>query len=59
MAYVTSDVVAEIFGVSVQTVRNWYKRDPDFPRLNVGTKERPSYRFSIEDIKDYLQEGSK
>lgn len=56
MAYVTTDMVAATFGVSDQTVRNWIKRDPNFPRLNVGTKDRPNYRFSIKDIEEYLKE---
>ena len=56
MAYVKTAVVAETFGVSSQTVMNWVKRDPNFPRLNVGTKDKPNYRFSIEDITEYLKE---
>ena len=59
MAYVKTDEVAATFGVSVQTVCNWVKHRPGFPYLNVGTKDRPNYRFSIEDIKEYLKEAEK
>ena len=50
MAYVTTNEVAKEFGVTPQTVRNWIRGDPDFPKLNIGTKDRPNYRFSLEDI---------
>ena len=55
MAYVTTKTVAETFGVTDQTVRNWRRNDPDFPAVNIGTKEHPNYRYVIEEVKEYKE----
>ncbi len=57
--YVKTTTLAEELGVTSQTIRNWGKKDPNFPQYNIGTESRPNWRYVIEEVKAYLEERSK
>ena len=59
MAYVKADVIAEQMGVSRQTIWAWSREDPDFPVYNIGTEDRPNYRYVIEEVKNYKMKGRR
>lgn len=57
--YVKTRTLAEELGVTAQTVRNWGKTIPGFPQYNIGTEERPNWRYVIEEVKAFFEERSK
>ncbi len=48
--------VAEYFGVTVRTIRQWMEKDKDFPR---GFKKFGTLRFRRSEIEEYWQNNPK
>ena len=59
MAYVKADVIADLCGVTKQTIWAWSREDANFPAYNIGTKDRPNYRYVIEEVEAYKMKGVK
>ena len=59
MAYVKAETIADLFGVTKQTVWAWSRSDPEFPVYNLGSAERPLYRFVVEEVEAYKKEGGR
>ena len=57
MAYVKADVVAREFCYTRDQIYRKTRTDPNFPHRNFGTKERPQYRYVIEEVERYFTKG--
>ena len=53
---ITINQVADYFGVSVRTIRNWMEKDEDFPQ---GFKRFGTLRFRKSEIEAYWVKNSK
>jgi predicted DNA-binding transcriptional regulator AlpA len=54
--YQSALLVAEYFGVSIRTIREWMEKDGNFPR---PFKKFGTLRFRRSEIEEYWQKNTK
>lgn len=53
---VKPDDVAARLGVNSETIYRW-RRIPGFPAINVGGRDRPTYRMRVSEVEAWLRRG--
>jgi len=56
VTFISVTETAKMLGVTAPTLRNWIAKG-DGPRAyRFGSSAKPTYRFSVDDVKEYIRQ---